>query len=103
MENHLCYELAHQPPALFEKGSMRKANKSILASHLKYHVPKTSEIPPDPTYVVNGGLLFHTVQWPSDAKHQQVCQLYIDYSTHHYGYKCVFDGYDHASTKASEQ
>ena len=105
MKTNLCYELAQQPPALFDKGYMRKTNKSILAAHLKSKVTKYSEIPPDPWYVVDGGHLLHTVVWPKDATYQQVCQAYIDYVIRHYGHKSVicFDGYDKLSTKDSEQ
>lgn len=57
-------------------------------------------------YVLDGGYLLHTLQWPTDAKYQQICQTYVDYVTVNYGENCIFifDGYDDTmSTKVSEQ
>ena len=105
MEEYLTHELAQQPPPLFEKGFMRKTNKSVLAMHFKSHVTINSEILPNSIFVLDGGQLLHTVQWPQDATCQQVCNAYVKYVTDHYPKDCiiVFDGYSDLSTKASEQ
>ena len=64
MEEYLTYELAQQPKSLFEKGFMRKTDKSVLATHLKSLMTINSEIPPNLIFVLDGGHLPHTVQWP---------------------------------------
>ena len=105
MEDYLTYELAQQPPSLFDKGFMRKTNKSVLATHLRSHVTISSEIPSHSIFVLDGGYLLHTIQWPQDATYQQVCNAYVKYVTDHYPNDCiiVFDGYRGLSTKSSEQ
>ncbi len=41
MEDHLRHEFSKGPPALFDKGVMRKNNKSVLANQLKSPVTPT--------------------------------------------------------------
>ena len=105
MEEHLKYELAKQPPSLFDKGTMRKSNKSILGSVLKSKVDVRNEAPENALYVLDGGHLLHSVVWPTDATYKDVCQAYVKHILKHYGPNTtvVFDGYQIASTKAAEQ
>ena len=74
MEEYLTYELAQPPPPLFDKGFMRKTNKNVLITHLKYkkskkYVTINSEIPPNSIVVLDGGQL-RTVRWPQHASYQ---------------------------------
>ena len=105
MEEHLKYEPAIQPPSLFDKGTMRKSNKSILGSVLKSKVDVRHEAPENALYVLDGGHLLHSVVWPTDATYKDVCQAYVKHILKHYGPNTtvVFDGYHSASTKAAEQ
>ncbi|KAG1677542.1 hypothetical protein GQR58_013879 [Nymphon striatum] len=81
MGSFLTYELAPQPPSLFQGGLMRKTTK-------------------------NGGHLLQSVVWPTPSTYVGVCQSYILYILKHYGDQSsvVFDGYGSTtSTEVAEQ
>ena len=106
MKNYLKYELAKQPPSLFDKGILRKGNKSTLGNILKTKSSIHSELPDDACFVLDGGHLLHVVPWPADGTYRDVCLTYISYVEHHYGQNTtvVFDGYSNMhSTKSAEQ
>ena len=106
MKNYLKYELAKQPPSLFDKGIMRKGNNSTLGNILKTKSPIHSELSDDACFVLDGGHLLHVVPWPADGTYSDVCLTYISYVEHHYGQNTtvVFDGYNNMhSTKSAEQ
>ena len=105
MEQYLCYELAQQPPSLFDKGTMRKTNKNVLGTHLKSKVVPHPETPQNAVFVIDGGHLLQTVYWPEDATYDQVCESYVNYVLQHYGQGSVvvFDGYATQRTKAAER
>ncbi|KAJ8873226.1 hypothetical protein PR048_026859 [Dryococelus australis] len=87
------FALATKPPALFDKASLRKGNKSSLCTAFKYE--DTPKIPEDCIYVIDGGHLLHSVVWPRPATHGDVLACYINCIIFHYGNNCavVFDGY----------
>ena len=106
MEGYLRHEFAKQPPALFDKGVMRKNTKSDLARVLKSKVSVHLSLPASPRYVLDGGHLLQSVPWPEEATYDQVCDQYVTYVLEHYGMQTiiVFDGYGNVtSTKVAEQ
>ena len=107
MARYLCYELAQQPPSLFDNGMMRPANKAALASYLKSKVTIVTHLPDGAQYVLDGGHLIHVVVWPENATYQDIIDAVVQYVMRHYGPgTCVlFDGYgsECICTKASEQ
>lgn len=108
MEDHLRHEFSKQPPALFDKGLMRKNTKSVLANQLKAPVsPVSTDDLESPYYVVDGGHLLQSVSWPTDldgCTYGDVCDKYVSHVVNSYG-KCTvcFDGYATMSTKVAEQ
>ena len=106
MEEYLRYELAKQPPSLFDKGIMRKGNKCTLGTILKSNATILTEPPDEARFVLDGGHLIHIVPWPSDGTYHDVCLAYVSYIEEHYDHHVtvVFDGYDSSnSTKGVEQ
>ena len=106
MEEYLCYELAQQPPSLFDKGGMRTSNKHVLGTYLKSKVTVIQAIPEPAHFVIDGGHLLHLISWPKDATYQQVLDTYVSYVRNHYGSgsHVVFDGYsDMMTTKDAER
>ena len=55
------YELALQPPALFDDVSMRKGQKSSLVPLLETYDPSSPSVPQNPRYTIDGGHLLHRV------------------------------------------
>ena len=114
LKNYLQYEFGNKPPALFEKGVMRKNVKSVLATALKETTnPVTYDIP-DPQYIVDGGYLLHAAQWKEStgwkdgiSTYQQVLASYSEYLRKYVSRNSivVFDGYSQngMSTKFAEQ
>ncbi|MES9880176.1 MAG: hypothetical protein ABW185_04765 [Sedimenticola sp.] len=108
MEYHLKHEFSKQPPALFDKGLMRKNTKSVLANQLKAPVtPVSSDDIQDPYYVVDGGYLLQSVSWPTDIEgctYGNICDTHVSHVLSSYG-KCTvcFDGYATMSTNVVEQ
>ena len=112
MKEYLQHEFCRYPPALFDKGMMRKGVKSILAQVLKEKVTPLSLVPAvnNPYYIVDGGYMLHSVPWPkADCTYKDVCNVYVDYVVRNRGgsSNCtvIFDGYDDTtySTKLAEQ
>ena len=106
MEVYLSYELAPQPPSLFQDGLMRKSPKSALGQLLRSKAPLESRFPDDAMYIVDGGYLLRVVIWPANSTYSQVCDEYVSYTERHYGNEAivVFDGYEcTTSTKSAEQ
>ncbi len=105
MEVYLSYELAPQPPSLFQDGLMRKSPKSALGQLLRSKAPLESRFPDDAMYIVDGGYLLRVVIWPANPTYSQVCDSYVSYTERHYGIEAivVFDGYEcTTSTKSAE-
>ena len=84
-EERLKYEHAKQTPSLFDKGTMRKSNKSILGSVLKSKVDVRYENPENALYVVDGGHLLLSAVWPTDATYKDACQVYVSHILKYYG------------------
>ena len=106
MAEYLQYEFATFPPAMFDKGLMRKNTKSDLASVLKKNVKPIIDTPHNAHYVADGGHIIQMVIWPSAGTYNDVCESYVEYVKKHFGDKItiVFDGYDDPlSTKVAEQ
>lgn len=108
MEKHLKHEFSKQPPSLFDKGTMRKTAKSVLAQQLKTLVaPISASTLQHPYYVIDGGYLLHSVTWPLNCSYGDVCANYVSYVINNYGTDCTvcFDGYTNVSmsTKVAEQ
>jgi len=107
MAKYLEFEFSKQPPALFEKGMMRKNVKSVLAHLLLKPVTATETADPGSHFVIDGGHLLHSVLWPENCTFGVVCNSYVDYVCRKYGTNItvVFDGYNNTSlsTKALEQ
>lgn len=105
LAEYLKYELSAHPPSLFDEVSMRKGNKSSLATIFDTLKPEGGTIPPNPVFIIDGGHLLHRVVWLYPATFGEVCEQYVTYVLRKYG-KChiVFDGYEFSlSTKVVEQ
>ena len=105
MGSFLAYELAPQPPSLFQGGVMRKPTKSSLGLLLKSFTQQ-SNLPENCLFVLDGGHLLQSVVWPQPSTYAGVYQSYISYILKHYGAQStvVFDGYGSTtSTKVAEQ
>lgn len=108
MEVYLQHEFSKQPPALFDKGMMRKNTKSVLANLLKAPIaPVSIDNLQNPYYIVDGGHLLQSVSWLTDldgCTYGDVCSTYVSYLLKKFG-KCTvcFDGYHTMSTKVAEQ
>ena len=106
MEQYLRHEFGSKPPALFNKGIMRKHTKSVLANVLKSKVTPVAAGLQNPYYVIDGGHLLHSVKWPTGSTYDQVCDAYVAHVLNSYGKDStvIFDGYnDIMSTKVAEQ
>ena len=108
MQQYIEYELAKQPPSLFDNslGLLRKSNKSVMGTIHKSHM--LIDIAEDALFVQDGGNLLHTVPWAADDKctYKDECREYVSYKLRYYGENAmeVFDGYnDVTSTKIAEQ
>ena len=104
--DYFSYELAPAPTSLFDKGFMRKTQKSSLREALTKMVPNHT-IPENSKYVIDGGWFLHHEVWPQSAKtYGDVCDHYVEKLLKNYGKSSslVFDGYDDIySTKKCEQ
>ncbi|KAL8625264.1 hypothetical protein ACOMHN_030022 [Nucella lapillus] len=106
MEQYLRHEFGSKPPALFNKGIMRKNTKSVLANVLKSKVTPVAAGLQNPYYIIDGGHLLHSVKWPAGSTYDQVCDEYVAHVLNSYGKvsTVIFDGYnDIMSTKVAEQ
>ena len=105
LEAFLAYELAPQPPSLFEDGLMRKPPKSSLGLLLK-SFSKNYDLPQNCLFVVDGGYLLRHAIWSKPSTYAGVCQTYTSHILNHHGVRTtvVFDGYGSStSTKQAEQ
>ena len=93
MASFLAYELAPQPPSLFQDGLMRKPPKSSLGLLLKSFTQR-SNLPQNNLFVVDGGFLLRNVIWPHPSTYAGVYQTYVSHILDHYGAQStvVFDG-----------
>ena len=109
LQNYMKHEFSKFPPALFDKGMLRKNAKSLLAKELKVATASVSFATLNNAYyVIDGGHLLHTATWPTPCiTFKDVCDNNVTYVSRHYGKECtiVFDGYDNLqmSTKVAEQ
>ena len=90
------YELAPQPAALFTDGVMRKTQKSRLADGLESRCPCDEKLPPQTSFVVDGGqLLYSMTSWIRNTTFLEISQQYSKYVVRKYGQSCtvIFDGY----------
>eukprot|EP00795_Rhopilema_esculentum_P011181 gene11182-biopygen2781 len=90
------YELCSVPASLFEtNGSLRKANKPVLASTIRKMVDTEIEIPSQPVrYVLDGGSLLQRISWKRGASYASIIDSYVAYVKRKYTKAfIVFDGY----------
>lgn len=107
LKSYFEYELAPQPPSLFDAVSLRKGNKSSIVNIFQSEqsgdkLSKHGNI----AYIVDGGNLLHSVIWPHSASYGDVLDTYVSYVLTNYGQDCtvVFDGYpSEPTTKGEEQ
>ena len=106
MEDYLKHEFSKHPLTLFDRGAMRKTDKSVLSHNLKADPISASELG-HKYYVVDGGHLLHIVAWPVNCTYGDVIVNYVNFVTANYGTQCTvcFDGYSNppSSTTVSEQ
>lgn len=83
-----------------DKPSLRKALVSDEEA-FELDLPSSRN---DYSYVIDGGALLHRVCWAKGSNFKNIAKSYVQYVQKHYG-KCfiVFDGYESATTKATEQ
>ena len=95
MEAFLAYELAPQPPSLFEDGLMRKPPKSALGLLLKSFT-EHYDLPQNCLFVVDGSHLLRHAIWSKPSTYAGVCLTYTSHILNHYGVQTtvVFDGYE---------
>ena len=78
MGNQIKHEFSKQPPALFQKGVMRKNTKSLLAKHLKAPVvPVSGNSPENSYYVVDGGHILQSVTSSVERTYDDVCDTCV--------------------------
>ena len=97
------YELCSFPSSLFESPDfLRQPNKASLADELwKFlpdsgYVPVDSSEPKDVQFVIDGGSLLQSLQWPwkRGSTFQTIIGAYVHFVTSHYlRALVVFDGY----------
>ena len=90
------YELCSVPASLFEtNGSLRKANKPVLASTIRKMVDTEIEISSQPVrYVLDGGSLLQRISWKRGASYASIIDSYVAYVKRKYTKAfIVFDGY----------
>ena len=75
------YELCSVPASLFERnGSLRKANKPVLASTIRKMVDTEIEIPSQPVrYVLDGGSLLQRIPWKRGSSYASIIDSYVAY------------------------
>ena len=108
MQENLKYEFARAAPSLFEKGLMRKNDKSVLGHLLRDGYALDVQAPtPGEQHVVDGGKFVQTVPWPPTSEnYEDVLNEYIRYACNNYSPHShfVMDGYeDENSVKIAEQ
>ena len=104
IERCFKYEMSPYSP-LFKDGLMRKADKaSVRKFPMKDDDSIAKEdIPPDATFVIDGGALLHRIRWLHDMTLKDQAKLYVSYTRRHYRRATVvFDGYSAMSTKSDE-
>ena len=90
------YELCSVPASLFEtNGSLRNANKPVLASTIRKMVDTEIEIPSQPVrYVLDGGSLLQRIPWKRGTSYASIIDSYVAYVKRKYTKAfIVFDGY----------
>lgn len=107
LQDYFKYELSPYPTSLFENASlMRKGAKSQLFKEFSKGVIQPEELPKDVVYVLDGGNILHSMNWPKPATYGQIIDFYISYVQTFYGTGSVivFDGYpNYPTTKNQEQ
>ena len=75
------YELCSVPASLFEtNGSLRKANKPVLASNIRKMVDTEIEIQLQPVrYVLDGGSLLQRIPWKRGSSYASIIDSYVAY------------------------
>ena len=111
VEQYFGYEMTLAPMALFKNDMMRKPDKAslrenLLGSDLTF-LKDSDQCNLDFNnciFSVDGGALLNRVQFKKQMKFREIAMLYVNYVRKHYR-SCfiVFDGYETATTKASER
>lgn len=77
---------APKPSCLFDDDLLRKRNKAELANKLESYFPCSSTSTSDTSYVLDGGYLIHTVNWPlRPATYKEACNAYVSYIQRKFG------------------
>ena len=86
LQNYMKHEFSKFPPALFDKGMLRKNAKSLLAKELKVATASVSFATLNNAYyVIDGGHLLHTATWPTPCiTFKDVCDNNVTYASRHY-------------------
>lgn len=106
LESYFKYELAANPPSLFDDVSLRKGKKSSFVKLFHAKNLSVSDIPSHAKYVLDGGHLLHSVIWPRPATFGKILEMYYEHIRRCYGnnVEVIFDGYpNEPTTKTSEQ
>jgi len=99
LEDCLRHELAPYPQALFDDVGLRAGVKSKIGQVIDEFCKGNSEMPENPTFVLDVGDLLHRVPRPRPVTFGDLCKAYKEYVRRHFGERVVvFDGYE-ASTK----
>ena len=92
------FELTPYPMALYKDSLMRKPDKPTLYKGFITGLTE-AKLPPDMTYVVDGGYLLHKVRWTAPTDISNIMPLFTTFLTNLRKLGCsdvhvVFDGYD---------
>ena len=106
-----AHELAAVAPALFhDDGSMRKTQKSKIASHIVKLSPDiltTHAIENTRAFVYDGMYMLHIMSWPKAGTIPALREMFTDFLAYdlnpHDQAALVLDDYEHVTTKAPEQ
>ena len=102
VEEAFTFDLAQFPSSLFnDNGTLRTVTKADLANSLKLTTVSGAE-PEKLKIVLDGGLLFYTVQWEKGISYGDVVRCYLAYVKKHFPDPeetfIIFDGYLQPST-----
>ena len=100
LEETLKHELVTYPPSLFEsEEQLLSSTKSLLAKSIRENTGLNAEDEPDNhsypniMYIVDGGMLLHTIRWAKGSTFKEICFPYYTWIAKYQNVTVVFEGY----------
>lgn len=103
-QSYFNYELSPLPLALFDDhGQMRKTQKASLYDLFNVSSKNILDVH-SCTYIIDGGMLLHRVNWGSNVTFNAIYAMFLRYLRRNYpNCRVVFDGYQKETTKSVER